>query len=51
LEILARKEGLIPDEAAKSKVVTALSKISISGFVQASYFYNIQDPADGVTDG
>lgn len=51
LEILARKEGLIPDEASKSKVVSALSKISISGFVQASYFYNMQGPPDGISDG
>ena len=51
LEVLARKEGLIPAEATQSKVVTALSKISISGFVQASYFYNMQDPADDVNDG
>jgi hypothetical protein len=51
LEILARKEGLLPAEPSQSKMVTALSKITISGFVQASYFYNMQDPADGESDG
>ncbi|HAB15280.1 MAG TPA: outer membrane beta-barrel protein [Verrucomicrobiota bacterium] len=51
LEQLVRKEGLLPAEPSQSKVVTALSKISISGFVQASYFYNMQDPADGINDG
>ncbi len=51
LELLVRKEGLLPIEPSQTKVVTALSKISISGFVQASYFYNMQDPADDINDG
>lgn len=50
LESYAQKEGLLPPDAPKS-VVTALSKIQISGFVQASYFYNLDKPADGLSDG
>ena len=51
LETLARKEGILPADPTPPRLVTALSKISISGFVQASYFYNLQAPADNVSDG
>jgi len=48
LEALEAKEGMAP---GKSYVVKATSGITISGFVQASYFYNTDHPADGLSDG
>ncbi len=50
LETLAQREGLQPAKDG-SKAVSALSSISLSGFVQASYFYNFNRPADGKSDG
>jgi hypothetical protein len=38
------------DGASKSYIVKAMSDITISGFVQASYFYNTARPDDGVSD-
>lgn len=46
LEDLAKKEGLMPS-GSTPKFVSAMSDISVSGFVQASYFYNTQHPASG----
>ena len=52
LEHMAQKEGIMASgEAPKTMPVAALSSINISGFVQASYFYNTQTPADGKSDG
>lgn len=51
LEAIAKKDGLIPSGSATPKLVTAMSGITISGFVQASYFYNAEKPADGISDG
>lgn len=51
LEALAQKEGLAPSGQPAPKFVKSLSEITISGFVQASYFYNSQRPADGASDG
>ena len=51
LETLAQKEGLLPSGKPAPKFVGAMSDITISGFVQASYFYNTDHPADGVSDG
>jgi hypothetical protein len=50
LENMAQKEGLVPS-GQKPKFVGALSEITLSGFVQASYFYNTQDPLDNASDG
>jgi hypothetical protein len=51
LEMAVKKEGLVvSDELAKDQV-SALSEISLSGFVQSSYFYNTRDPQDGESDG
>jgi hypothetical protein len=49
LEGLAQKEGLTPG-APPPFVVKALSDIQLSGFVQASYFYNTANPKDGMSD-
>ena len=38
LEAMATKEGILPSGTPAPKFVSALSDISISGFVQASYF-------------
>ena len=46
LELLAKKEGLIPS-GTTPKFVSAMSDMTISGFVQASYFYNLRHPAGG----
>jgi hypothetical protein len=51
LEDLAKKEGIMPSDAAAPKFVSAISNMTISGFVQASYFYNIQRPASGYSAG
>lgn len=50
LEAFAKKEGVLPSGQPAPKFVSAMSDISISGFVQASYFYNTAHPADGVSD-
>lgn len=51
LEGVAKKEGILPSADPSPRIVTAMSDISISGFAQASYFYNTQKPADGLSDG
>src|SRR5208282_1325991 len=40
LEALAKKEGLMPSGAKLDPPVSAMSEISISGFVTASYFHD-----------
>jgi len=50
LEDLVKKEGLVPSAPA-TNLVSALDKMTISGFVQASYFYNLDRPANGLSDG
>lgn len=47
LDAIEEKEG---GAASKSYIVKAMSDISISGFVQASYFYNTARPNDGLSD-
>lgn len=51
LEDLAKKAGIMPSASKADPPVSALSNISISGFVQASYFYNTQHPAGGENAG
>jgi hypothetical protein len=51
LEELLQKEGISPTNAQVPKFVSGMSHISLSGFVQASYFYNTQRPADHTSDG
>lgn len=51
IESLAQKEGLLPSGAGEPKFVSSMSEITITGFVQASYFYNSREPADGTSDG
>lgn len=51
LETVAKKEGLLPSGANADPPVSALSNISLSGFVQTSYFYNTDHPAGGYSDG
>lgn len=46
LEDMAKKEGLMPS-GKPAKFVSAMTDMTISGFVQASYFYNLQHPAGG----
>lgn len=50
LEDLAKKEGLMSSAAPAPKLVTAMTDMTISGFVQASYFYNTRRPGDGFND-
>lgn len=47
LDAIEQKDGAAPD---KSYVVKAMNEITISGFAQASYFYNTARPDDGVSD-
>lgn len=51
LEMVAKKEGILPSGSAPPKFVSALSEFTLSGFVQASYFYNTQEPTDRTSDG
>lgn len=48
VEAMMQKEGI---DSGKSSAVKALSEINISGFVQASYFYDGSDPADRKSNG
>jgi hypothetical protein len=50
LEDLVKQEGLMPSGPTNSAVMSAMDQITISGFVQASYFYNTQRPASGQSD-
>jgi len=51
LEAMATKEGILPSGTPAPKFVSALSDITVSGFVQASYFYNTRQPTSGLSDG
>jgi len=51
LEMAAKREGILPSNDSTPKRVSAMSGISMSGFVQASYFYNTDEPTDGYSDG
>lgn len=50
LEMAAKREGILPS-GETPKHVSAMSDIKLSGFAQASYFYNTQEPTDGYSDG
>ena len=50
LEMAAKKEGILPSDGSSPKLVKAMSAITISGFVQASYFANMEPPDDGMND-
>src|SRR5207249_3110841 len=50
-EELAKKEGIMPSGAPAPKYVKVLSDMTISGFVQASYFHDFSDPPGGVSPG
>jgi len=49
LEDMAKKQGLLPSNS--DPPVSAMSQMSISGFVQTSYFYNVDRPAGGYSAG
>lgn len=51
LEDTIKKEGLAPSGSPPPKFVSAMSDITISGFVQTSYFYNTRHPVSGLSDG
>ena len=54
LESMAQKEGILPSGDAATdgkKSVLALSDITLSGFVTASYFYDTSVPGDGTSNG
>jgi hypothetical protein len=52
LEAIAQKEGfLAPANTPKSMPVKALSESVLSGFVQASYFYDTSVPGDRKSNG
>ena len=50
LEAVAQKEGIMPS-GNQAKPISAMSNISVSGYVQASYFFNSTHPADRMADG
>jgi hypothetical protein len=49
LESLAKKEGIVPSGSEPASM-KALKTINVSGFVQASYFYNMDNPDDKMSD-
>jgi hypothetical protein len=51
LEDMAQKEGLLPVKSPAPHMVSVMEDMTISGFVQASYFYNTAHPAGGETAG
>ena len=52
LEAMSQKEGLLPSGETSSKGVMALSDVSISGFVTASFFHDTDNPSpSGPTGG
>ena len=46
LEALVKQQGLMPS----SNAVSAAESLTLSGYVQASYFYNTRRPANGLND-
>lgn len=51
IETVAQKEGILPSGKETPKLISAASEITISGYVQASYFYNSKEPLDKKSDG
>jgi len=51
LETLAQKEGLLPSGKPAPKMVHALSDITLSGFVTASFFHDTSNPPDDISPG
>lgn len=51
LENLAVKEGLVPSGDTDPQTVKVLSDVMLSGFVQASYFYDFSTPPDRKING
>jgi hypothetical protein len=51
LESIAQKEGLLSNDKPKSMPVKALSETVLTGFVQASYFYDTSVPGDRKSNG
>src|SRR6266853_4604999 len=51
LEALMQKEGLEPSGKTPPKFVSAMSDITLSGFVTASYFHDTSDPPGGISPG
>jgi Putative beta-barrel porin-2, OmpL-like. bbp2 len=49
LEDMAKKQGLMP--SGSDPAVSAMSDMTISGFVQTSYFYNVDRPDGGYSAG
>ncbi len=50
IESVAQKEGILASGGAP-KFVKSMSEVTMTGFVQASYFYNSTTPNDGTSDG
>ncbi|HZQ48036.1 MAG TPA: hypothetical protein VFC07_13545, partial [Verrucomicrobiae bacterium] len=46
MDDVLKKEGLEPSGAQETSPVQALSQMTISGFVEASYFYDVASPSD-----
>ena len=51
LEDLMKKEGIQPSSDASSKPITAMSAITVSGYVSASYFYDLANSKDNAPNG
>jgi hypothetical protein len=51
LEMEVQKEGLAPSGKPAPKFVSAMSDITLSGFVTASYFHDTSDPPGGISPG
>jgi Putative beta-barrel porin-2, OmpL-like. bbp2 len=51
LEQLVKKEGLMPSGPSVPNTVKTMSEMTISGFVQASYFHDFSEPPGGTSPG
>ena len=51
LEMVAQKEGLVSSAAKGAMPVNAMSKMTLSGFVTASYFHDFSNPPGNLSPG
>jgi len=51
LEALAQKEGLLPSGKKADPPISAMSELTLSGFVTTSYFHDSSDPPGHISPG
>src|SRR5260370_9036425 len=51
LEALAQKQGLLPSGTPPPKFVSAISDITVRGFLTTSFFHDTIEPPTGISPG